>query len=87
MVAGILLRLILLSCFFLPCIGRLGLPESGIPGNAAVSLTVHLVEVSPAPEITALSLEDRFRMGRRKKEMGNFWYSRENHTPAIQCYR
>ena len=66
----------------------LGLPESGIPPSAnPLSLTVDLLDVLPAPEIMSLSLEDRFRIGRRKKERGNFWYARKNFTPAINCYR
>ena len=34
-----------------------------------------------------MSLERRMSMGRRKKDRGNFWYSRGEFTQAIQNYR
>ena len=34
-----------------------------------------------------MSLERRMSLGRRKKDRGNFWYSRGEFTQAIQNYR
>ena len=34
-----------------------------------------------------MSLERRMSLGRRKKDKGNFWYSRGEFTQAIQNYR
>ena len=34
-----------------------------------------------------ISLERRMSLGRRKKDRGNFWYSRGEFTQAIQNYR
>ncbi len=39
------------------------------------------------PVITELALDERKSIGHRKKERGNFWYSRQDYTNAVQCYR
>jgi len=41
----------------------------------------------PAPVITELPLDERRTIGHRKKDRGNFWYSRQNFSDAVQCYR
>jgi len=67
--------------------GSVGLEESGIPANAAVTVTVELVAVQDSESVEEMSLERRMSMGRRKKDRGNFWYSRGEFTQAIQNYR
>lgn len=68
--------------------GSLGFSGDGggkiLPANAAVTLRVSLVQILGEEEE---SMERRRTMGRRKKERGNFWYLREEHSQAIQCYR
>ena len=41
----------------------------------------------PGPVITELPLDQRRKIGHRKKDRGNFWYSRLNYSDAVQCYR
>lgn len=67
--------------------GDQGLPNKGLPPKAAVDLFFKLESVSPEPDVTELGLADKFRIGRRKKDRGNFWFGRAKYTEAIQCYR
>jgi len=41
-------------------------------------------ELAPPPDIP---LEERMRIGNLKRERGNRWYSRGEHSLAVQCYR
>ena len=38
----------------------------------------------PAPDIP---LDERYRIGNEKRLRGNRWYSRGDHSMAVQCYR
>jgi len=67
--------------------GSVGLEESGIPANAAVTVTLELVAVQDSESVEEMSLERRMSLGRRKKDRGNFWYARGEFTQAIQNYR
>ncbi|XP_054277838.1 peptidyl-prolyl cis-trans isomerase FKBP8 [Macrosteles quadrilineatus] len=58
-----------------------------IPPDATLYYTVTLVSAEPEPLIETLPLKQRKEIGNRKKERGNYWYTRKDHTLAIQCYR
>jgi FK506-binding protein 8 len=67
--------------------GKMGLSPH-LPPNAAVHYEVKLLEhkttsVSP----TDLELPERKAIGKRKKDRGNFWYSRCDFSMSVQCYR
>uniref|UniRef100_A0A1B6CIU3 peptidylprolyl isomerase n=1 Tax=Clastoptera arizonana TaxID=38151 RepID=A0A1B6CIU3_9HEMI len=66
--------------------GNLGLPPN-IPPNATLNYKVTLQTSEPEPEFTSLSVKERKTVGNRKRERGNWWYSRKEYTLAIQCYR
>jgi len=61
--------------------------DPDIPPDATLHYTVTLVSTEPEPFLETLPLQTRKDIGNRKKERGNYWYSRKDHTLAIQCYR
>lgn len=63
--------------------------ESGkVPPKAAVRLEVELVSHKPPVPFGEISqVEEKLRIGRRKKDRGNFWFQRSNYNFAVQCYR
>jgi len=59
-----------------------------VPPKAAVRFEVELVSHNPSlpfGEIT--DVQEKLRIGRRKKDRGTYWFQRQNHTFAVQCYR
>ena len=69
-------------------IGKFGLPESGLPANAAARFVINLVDFhDEPPELPAMSIQEKMVCGRRKKDRGNLWYAKEEFQFAIQCYR
>ncbi|XP_073975256.1 peptidyl-prolyl cis-trans isomerase zonda [Rhodnius prolixus] len=58
-----------------------------VPPDATLYYHVTLLDVKPEPLISTLSISDRIAIGSRKKERGNWWYSRDEHTLAIHSYR
>ncbi len=68
------------------CYGNQG-DGDRVPPKSELFLTVRLVgarEMPPAPDIP---LEERYRIGNEKRLRGNRWYSRGDHSMAVQCYR
>ena len=63
--------------------------ESGkVPPKAAVRLEVELVSHKPPVPFGEINqVEEKLRIGRRKKDRGNFWFQRSNYNFAVQCYR
>uniref|UniRef100_A0A1B6JU69 peptidylprolyl isomerase n=2 Tax=Homalodisca liturata TaxID=320908 RepID=A0A1B6JU69_9HEMI len=61
--------------------------QPDIPPDATLHYSVTLLSSEPEPPLETLTLHQRKEIGNRKKERGNYWYSRKNHTLAIQCYR
>ncbi|XP_046663027.1 LOW QUALITY PROTEIN: peptidyl-prolyl cis-trans isomerase FKBP8 [Homalodisca vitripennis] len=61
--------------------------QPDIPPDATLRYSVTLLSSEPEPPLETLTLHQRKEIGNRKKERGNYWYSRKNHTLAIQCYR
>ena len=66
--------------------GQLGLSPH-VPPNAAVHFQVTLLEVKRAQMPMKYEVEERKAIGMRKKERGNFWMLRNEHSMAVQCYR
>ncbi|XP_014282311.1 peptidyl-prolyl cis-trans isomerase FKBP8 [Halyomorpha halys] len=58
-----------------------------IPPGANLIYTVTLLDVKEEPPIHNLNAMDRIKNGLKKKERGNWWYSRDENTLAINCYR
>ncbi|XP_022202921.1 peptidyl-prolyl cis-trans isomerase FKBP8 [Nilaparvata lugens] len=61
--------------------------QPDVPPGATLHYTVTLLSADPEPDIATYSIRDRKRIGNRKKERGNWWYSRQENTLAISCYR
>ena len=66
--------------------GQLGLAPT-LPPNAAVHFQVTLLEVKRVQSPLKYEVEERKAIGMRKKERGNFWMVRNEHSMAVQCYR
>lgn len=66
--------------------GEKGLPPN-IPGDATVTFDVELADVQSEYDFDTMSIQERRRVGNKKRERGNWWYQRGENTLAIQCYR
>ncbi|XP_076764044.1 peptidyl-prolyl cis-trans isomerase FKBP8 [Xylocopa sonorina] len=66
--------------------GSLG-KEPNIPPNATISYTVELKSSELEEEIETLNVNQRKEIGNKKRERGNWWFTRNEPTLAIQCYR
>ncbi|XP_043261869.1 peptidyl-prolyl cis-trans isomerase FKBP8-like [Colletes gigas] len=66
--------------------GHSGKPPS-IPPDAVLTYTVELKSVELEEEIDSLSINQRKEIGNSKRERGNWWFTRNEPTLAIQCYR
>ncbi|XP_069671727.1 peptidyl-prolyl cis-trans isomerase FKBP8 [Periplaneta americana] len=58
-----------------------------VPSDATITYTVELLSAEQEPDIENLPIAKRKEIGCRKRERGNWWYTRQEHTLAIQCYR
>jgi len=68
--------------------GDLGYKEGAVPPKAAVRLEIELIDhQAPLPIGEMEDVQEKLRIGKRKKERGNYWYQRQNYTFAVQCYR
>ncbi|KOC65132.1 Peptidyl-prolyl cis-trans isomerase FKBP8 [Habropoda laboriosa] len=66
--------------------GSLG-KEPNIPPNACILYTVELKSSQLEEEIEILNVNQRKEIGNKKRERGNWWFTRNEPTLAIQCYR
>ncbi|CAH1116493.1 unnamed protein product [Phaedon cochleariae] len=66
--------------------GKKGLPPK-IPGDCTVIYDVELLYVGPEDTIEELTIQQRKIKGNKKRERGNWWYTRGENNIAIQCYR
>lgn len=66
--------------------GAIGRPPD-IPPNSEITYRVHLLSSEPEAAIETLPALERKRIGNQKRERGNWWYIRDEHNFAIQCYR
>jgi len=67
--------------------GSSGDPKTNIPPNSTIFYTLKLWNASMAPELVEVSFDCRREKSLKKKERGNWWYSRGDGHKAIQCYR
>ncbi|BES98361.1 Fk506 Hypothetical protein protein [Nesidiocoris tenuis] len=58
-----------------------------VPPGATLLYKVHLKDVRPEPAVSSLPYDQRLAVGLRKKGRGNWWYTRDEYTLAITCYR
>ncbi|XP_076266990.1 peptidyl-prolyl cis-trans isomerase FKBP8-like [Rhynchophorus ferrugineus] len=58
-----------------------------IPPKATVIYDIQLVDVKEEADFDSLSIQDRRKIGNKKRERGNWWYQRNENTLAVQCYR
>ncbi|KAH0560442.1 peptidyl-prolyl cis-trans isomerase FKBP8 [Cotesia glomerata] len=58
-----------------------------IPPGAKLFYNVELKHVDMEPDIDSLTVTQRKAIGNKKRERGNWWFSRDEPTMAIQCYR
>lgn len=61
--------------------------EPNIPANSTITYTVELKSSELEEEIETLSVGQRKTIGNKKRERGNWWFTRNEPTLAIQCYR
>lgn len=66
--------------------GELGL-EPNIPPRATITYMVELKSCEPEPEMETLSITQRKEIGNKKRKRGNWWFTRNEPTTAMQCYR
>jgi FK506-binding protein 8 len=58
-----------------------------VPSKSELYLTVRLVAARQLPPVPDIPLEERAKIGNEKRLRGNRWYSRGDHSMAVQCYR
>jgi FK506-binding protein 8 len=66
--------------------GTLG-RKPDIPPGARLLIELHLLDVQSPLEPENMDMAERLQRGNRKREKGNWWYTREDIAQAIQCYR
>ncbi|KAK2588930.1 hypothetical protein KPH14_001785 [Odynerus spinipes] len=66
--------------------GTLG-KEPNIPPNSTIWYTVELKSFELEGDIETFSINQRKQIGNKKRERGNWWFTRDEPTLAIQCYR
>lgn len=70
-----------------PRFGYGSIGSNGIPPDATITYDITLVKSSPEPCLEKIPFEKRKTLASNKKERGNWWYSRQDSSKAIQCYR
>jgi len=66
--------------------GTTGLPPH-VPPKAAVRFEIQLLSHSAPIPPSDIPIAERSSIGERKRKRGNFWFSRQEYTSAVQCYR
>jgi len=66
--------------------GSKGFPPL-VPPDTNVKYEVEMLSVESEEEPESLSITERRHKGNKKRERGNWWYSRGENQLAIQCYR
>ncbi|XP_066157485.1 peptidyl-prolyl cis-trans isomerase FKBP8-like isoform X2 [Euwallacea fornicatus] len=70
---------------------RLAFGDKGLPpkisGGVSVIFDIELIDTTPEEDLASMSIQEKQRQGNLKRERGNWWYQRGEHTLAIQCYR
>ncbi|ESO87592.1 hypothetical protein LOTGIDRAFT_127555 [Lottia gigantea] len=60
--------------------------EPDIPLNSDITYTLELLKYEKKPELDKISQEVKLEMGEKKRERGNFLFSRQDFTGAINSY-
>lgn len=58
-----------------------------VPPAANLLYEVELLNSEPEKELGELSVEERRKIGNKKRERGNWWYQRGEASLAVTCYR
>ncbi|MFO0002467.1 MAG: hypothetical protein ACK559_15160, partial [bacterium] len=58
-----------------------------VAAKTELFLTVRLTACRLLPPAPDIPLAERYSIGKEKRERGNRWYSRGDHSLAVQCYR
>ncbi|XP_025415798.1 peptidyl-prolyl cis-trans isomerase FKBP8-like [Sipha flava] len=61
--------------------------EPMVPSGAKLLYTVELISIKPEIIPDDLTPDERLRIGRKKKDKGNWWYARNENTMALHVYR
>ncbi|CAH1254168.1 FKBP8 [Branchiostoma lanceolatum] len=60
--------------------------EPDIPENATITYELQLLNAQDKPDLFTMSVDDKCTLGDKKRERGNFWYSRNDFMLACHCY-
>ncbi|XP_013386268.1 peptidyl-prolyl cis-trans isomerase FKBP8 [Lingula anatina] len=60
--------------------------DPDIPPNAQLTYEVELVRIEEPLDFEKLSMSERLEHGEFKKDKGNYWYSRQDYSSAINVY-
>lgn len=74
------------------CYGEIGCEEKQLPPVSSLNpyrMKIHLEvhQWSQPIDVQLLSIDDRLKWGEKKKEMGNFYYRRQDYPNALQSYQ
>ncbi|XP_043483886.1 peptidyl-prolyl cis-trans isomerase FKBP8 [Leptopilina heterotoma] len=61
--------------------------KPNIPSNVTLRYNVKLISVELEAEFESLTVNERKRIGNKKRERGNWWFTRNEPALAMQCYR
>ncbi|XP_014252350.1 peptidyl-prolyl cis-trans isomerase FKBP8 [Cimex lectularius] len=76
-------EVVIASRFAYGSLGR----KPDIPPDAVLTYRLTLHNVRQELPVQELDIEKRIAIGLKKKERGNWWYTRDEHTLAIHSYR
>ncbi|KAL0100837.1 hypothetical protein PUN28_019311 [Cardiocondyla obscurior] len=65
--------------------GKLGTAD--VPPDSTVTYTVELIKVIYEDDRESITISERWKIGNKKRERGNWWFIRKELQFAIQCYR
>jgi len=68
------------------CYGEVG-DGDRVPPKSKLYIKVELVSSRLLPAVPDIDLVERASIGNEKRLRGNTWYSRGEHSQAVQCYR
>lgn len=66
--------------------GNKGNPPK-VPADARLVYDVELLDFETEKDLVALTAGERRKIGNKKRERGNWWYTRGEVSLSIQCYR
>jgi tetratricopeptide (TPR) repeat protein len=75
------------------CYGDMGCEEKQIPSinstknSYKMKIDLEFHDWKSPPDVQTLSIEDRLFWGDKKRQMGNFYYRRQDYPTSLQCYR